>query len=71
MPYAYQCCAYGSCDSYKPASQWDAEQGPVDEDLHKRTAPMYPVHVDAHCKKMENNVIFSQVYKSSRDTCAD
>uniref|UniRef100_A0A674PRM7 Leucine rich repeat containing G protein-coupled receptor 6 n=1 Tax=Takifugu rubripes TaxID=31033 RepID=A0A674PRM7_TAKRU len=48
MPYAYQCCVYGSCDSYKPASQWDAEQGHVDEDLHKRTAPMYPVHVDAH-----------------------
>uniref|UniRef100_A0A671U6U5 Leucine rich repeat containing G protein-coupled receptor 6 n=1 Tax=Sparus aurata TaxID=8175 RepID=A0A671U6U5_SPAAU len=48
MPYAYQCCVYGSCDSYKPASQWDTEQSNTDEDLHKRTVAMYPIHADAH-----------------------
>ncbi|XP_056131073.1 leucine-rich repeat-containing G-protein coupled receptor 6-like [Lampris incognitus] len=48
MPYAYQCCVYGSCDSYKSASQWDAEQGNGDEDLHKRTVAMYPMHGDTH-----------------------
>lgn len=51
MPYAYQCCVYGSCDSYKSASQWDTEQGNADEDLHKRTVAMYPIHADTHCKK--------------------
>ncbi|CAG07358.1 unnamed protein product, partial [Tetraodon nigroviridis] len=49
MPYAYQCCVYGSCDSYKAAGQWGTEQSHADEDLHKRTAPVYPVHVDTHC----------------------
>uniref|UniRef100_H3DC37 Leucine rich repeat containing G protein-coupled receptor 6 n=1 Tax=Tetraodon nigroviridis TaxID=99883 RepID=H3DC37_TETNG len=44
MPYAYQCCVYGSCDSYKAAGQWGTEQSHADEDLHKRTAPVYPVH---------------------------
>uniref|UniRef100_A0A3Q3JSQ1 G-protein coupled receptors family 1 profile domain-containing protein n=1 Tax=Monopterus albus TaxID=43700 RepID=A0A3Q3JSQ1_MONAL len=44
MPYAYQCCVYGSCDNYKR----DAEQSNTDEDLHKRTVAMYPIHADAH-----------------------
>lgn len=50
MPYAYQCCVYGSCDSYKPVSQWDTEQSSTSEDLHKRTVAMYPMHTDTHCK---------------------
>lgn len=70
MPYAYQCCMYGSCDSYKAAGQWDAEQSHADEDLHKRTAPMYPVHVDTHCKKMENKAILLQVWANyTLNTC--
>uniref|UniRef100_A0A669EH33 Leucine rich repeat containing G protein-coupled receptor 6 n=1 Tax=Oreochromis niloticus TaxID=8128 RepID=A0A669EH33_ORENI len=48
MPYAYQCCVYGSCDSYKPAGQWDSEQSSTNEDLHKRTVAMYPIHTDTH-----------------------
>ncbi|KAM9343913.1 leucine-rich repeat-containing G-protein coupled receptor 6 [Pholidichthys leucotaenia] len=48
MPYAYQCCVYGSCDSYKLASQWDSESSSTNEDLHKRTVAMYPIHGDAH-----------------------
>lgn len=54
MPYAYQCCVYGSCDNYKPTSQWDTEQSNTDEDLHKRTVAMYPIHADTHCKKTHN-----------------
>ncbi|XP_026188131.1 leucine-rich repeat-containing G-protein coupled receptor 6 isoform X1 [Mastacembelus armatus] len=48
MPYAYQCCVYGSCDNYKPANQWDTEQSNTEEDLHKRTVAMYPIHTDTH-----------------------
>ena len=59
MPYAYQCCVYGSCDSYKPAGQWDTEQGNSDDDLHKRTVVMYPVHADTHCKKTRNHSVFA------------
>lgn len=62
MPHAYQCCVYGSCDSYKAAGQWDPEQSHTDEDLHKRTAPMYPVHIDTHCKKRENKATLLQVW---------
>lgn len=66
MPYAYQCCVYGSCDSYKAAGQWGAEQSHTEEDLHKRTAPMYPVDVDTHCKKMENKVTLLQIWAHCR-----
>lgn len=59
MPYAYQCCVYGSCDSYKPTSQWDTEQSNTDEDIHKRTVAMYPIHADTHCKKARNYSIYS------------
>lgn len=59
MPYAYQCCVYGSCDSYKPASLWDAEQSNSDDDLHKRTVAMYPIHADTHCKKTRNYNIYA------------
>ncbi|CAL8258638.1 unnamed protein product [Gadus morhua 'NCC'] len=48
MPYAYQCCVYGSCDSYKSAAQWDTEQGIGDDDPHKRTIALYPSHTDTH-----------------------
>lgn len=64
MPYAYQCCVYGSCDSYKPASQWDTEQSNTDEDLHKRTVAMYPIHADTHCKKACNYDICVNIYET-------
>ncbi|XP_046896166.1 leucine-rich repeat-containing G-protein coupled receptor 6 isoform X1 [Hypomesus transpacificus] len=48
MPYAYQCCVYGSCDSYKSSSQWDTELGNEEEELHKRTVALYPIHADTH-----------------------
>ncbi|XP_054641680.1 leucine-rich repeat-containing G-protein coupled receptor 6 isoform X2 [Dunckerocampus dactyliophorus] len=46
MPYAYQCCVYGSCDSYKSANQWDTEQSNTDNELLKRTVAIYPIHAD-------------------------
>ena len=50
MPYAYQCCVYGSCDGYKSATQWEAEQSNADDDPHKRTIALYPGHADTHCE---------------------
>lgn len=50
MPYAYQCCVYASCDSYKPASPWDTEQSNTHEDLQKRTVAVYQIQADAQCK---------------------
>ncbi|XP_077369693.1 leucine-rich repeat-containing G-protein coupled receptor 6 [Festucalex cinctus] len=46
MPYAYQCCVYGSCDSYKSVSQWDTDQSNTADDIHKRTVAMYPHQAD-------------------------
>ncbi|XP_077442418.1 leucine-rich repeat-containing G-protein coupled receptor 6 isoform X2 [Vanacampus margaritifer] len=46
MPYAYQCCVYGSCDSYKSINQWDTDQSNADDDLHKRTVSIYPHQAD-------------------------
>uniref|UniRef100_A0A3Q2FXG0 Leucine rich repeat containing G protein-coupled receptor 6 n=1 Tax=Cyprinodon variegatus TaxID=28743 RepID=A0A3Q2FXG0_CYPVA len=48
MPYAYQCCVYDSCKSYKPTTQWDSELSNTNEDLHKRTVAMYPIHTDTN-----------------------
>uniref|UniRef100_A0A8C8DMA4 Leucine rich repeat containing G protein-coupled receptor 6 n=1 Tax=Oryzias sinensis TaxID=183150 RepID=A0A8C8DMA4_9TELE len=47
MPYAYQCCVYASCDSYKPGGSWDTEQSNAHEDLQKRTVAVYQIHADA------------------------
>lgn len=70
MPYAYQCCVYGSCDSYKPASQWDTEQSNTDEDLHKRTVAMYPIHTDTHCKQTHTVSVQAYIYRIKHRTCA-
>ncbi|XP_027882582.1 leucine-rich repeat-containing G-protein coupled receptor 6 [Xiphophorus couchianus] len=48
MPYAYQCCVYASCNTYKPTTQWDTELSNTNEDLHKRTVAIYPVHADTN-----------------------
>uniref|UniRef100_A0A8C1QZH7 Leucine-rich repeat-containing G-protein coupled receptor 6-like n=1 Tax=Cyprinus carpio TaxID=7962 RepID=A0A8C1QZH7_CYPCA len=36
MPYAYQCCVFGACNSYKAASQWEEQMGSEEEDLQKK-----------------------------------
>ncbi|NXY10655.1 LGR6 protein, partial [Pteruthius melanotis] len=50
VPYAYQCCAYGSCSSFfRVSSQWEAEDmSPEEEDPHKRTSELFPGHADNH-----------------------
>ncbi|RMB99462.1 hypothetical protein DUI87_24199 [Hirundo rustica rustica] len=50
VPYAYQCCAYGSCSSFfRVSSQWKAEDmSPEEEDPHKRTLELFPGHTDNH-----------------------
>ncbi|XP_041871905.1 leucine-rich repeat-containing G-protein coupled receptor 6 isoform X2 [Corvus kubaryi] len=50
VPYAYQCCAYGSCNSFfRVSSQWEAEDmSPEEEDPHKRTSELFPGHADNH-----------------------
>lgn len=52
VPYAYQCCAYGSCSAFFRASnQWEAEgASPEDEDPHRRALELFPGHADNHCK---------------------
>lgn len=52
VPYAYQCCAYGSCSSFfRVSSQWEAEDmSPEEEDPHKRTLELFPGHTDNHCE---------------------
>lgn len=69
MPYAYQCCVYGSCDSYKPAGQWDSEQSSTSEDLHKRTVAMYPIHTDTHCKTTHAYGICENIHTVCQKTC--
>ncbi|XP_072419306.1 leucine-rich repeat-containing G-protein coupled receptor 6 isoform X2 [Chiloscyllium punctatum] len=50
MPYAYQCCAYGSCkNNYKQSNLWDAEATlSDDEDVQKRTMGVFPVPPDSN-----------------------
>ncbi|XP_067855539.1 leucine-rich repeat-containing G-protein coupled receptor 5A-like [Heptranchias perlo] len=41
MPYAYQCCAYGSCEnSYKLSNQWEKAENNSDDEAHKQDAGM-------------------------------
>ncbi|XP_048409195.1 leucine-rich repeat-containing G-protein coupled receptor 6 isoform X1 [Stegostoma tigrinum] len=50
MPYAYQCCAYGSCkNNYKQSNLWDADTTlSDDEDVQKRTMGVFPVPPDSN-----------------------
>ncbi|XP_067913790.1 leucine-rich repeat-containing G-protein coupled receptor 6 isoform X2 [Heterodontus francisci] len=50
MPYAYQCCAYGSCkNNYKPSNLWDAEATVSDdEDVQKRAMGVFPVQPESN-----------------------
>ncbi|XP_051962431.1 leucine-rich repeat-containing G-protein coupled receptor 6-like isoform X2 [Xyrauchen texanus] len=45
MPYAYQCCVFGACNSYKAASQWEDQTG-SEEDLQKKALSLFPTHTD-------------------------
>ncbi|NXJ03511.1 LGR5 protein, partial [Odontophorus gujanensis] len=37
MPYAYQCCAFGACEShYKISSQWNKDENSSTDDFHRK-----------------------------------
>ncbi|XP_056094230.1 leucine-rich repeat-containing G-protein coupled receptor 6 [Rhinichthys klamathensis goyatoka] len=46
MPFAYQCCVFGACNSYKAASQWEEQMGSEEEDLQKKALSLFPIHTD-------------------------
>ncbi|XP_069095031.1 leucine-rich repeat-containing G-protein coupled receptor 6 [Pleurodeles waltl] len=48
VPYAYQCCAYGACNSFsKQMVQWEADDfGAEGEDAYKKAVSLYPGHAD-------------------------
>ncbi|NXY86466.1 LGR5 protein, partial [Alcedo cyanopectus] len=44
MPYAYQCCAFGACEShYKISSQWSKEENSSIEDFHRKDAGLLQI----------------------------
>uniref|UniRef100_A0A8C4VGF3 Leucine rich repeat containing G protein-coupled receptor 5 n=1 Tax=Gopherus evgoodei TaxID=1825980 RepID=A0A8C4VGF3_9SAUR len=48
MPYAYQCCAFGTCEShYKISSQWNKEENSSADDFHKKDSGMLHIQ-DEH-----------------------
>ncbi|TRY82177.1 hypothetical protein DNTS_000373 [Danionella cerebrum] len=46
MPYAYQCCVFGDCNSYKSANQWEEHTGSEEDDLQKKALSLFPIHSD-------------------------
>ncbi|XP_040451711.1 leucine-rich repeat-containing G-protein coupled receptor 5 isoform X2 [Falco naumanni] len=45
MPYAYQCCAFGVCEShYKISSQWNKDENSSIDDFHRRDAGLLQIH---------------------------
>uniref|UniRef100_A0A674JQI0 Leucine rich repeat containing G protein-coupled receptor 5 n=1 Tax=Terrapene triunguis TaxID=2587831 RepID=A0A674JQI0_9SAUR len=41
MPYAYQCCAFGTCEShYKISNQWNKDENSSADDFHKKDSGM-------------------------------
>uniref|UniRef100_A0A8D0EVP6 Leucine rich repeat containing G protein-coupled receptor 5 n=1 Tax=Strix occidentalis caurina TaxID=311401 RepID=A0A8D0EVP6_STROC len=44
MPYAYQCCAFGACEShYKIASQWNKDENSSIDDFHRKDAGLLQI----------------------------
>uniref|UniRef100_A0A8C0EPZ8 Leucine rich repeat containing G protein-coupled receptor 5 n=1 Tax=Bubo bubo TaxID=30461 RepID=A0A8C0EPZ8_BUBBB len=44
MPYAYQCCAFGACEShYKIASQWNKDENGSIDDFHRKDAGLLQI----------------------------
>ncbi|XP_054255979.1 leucine-rich repeat-containing G-protein coupled receptor 5 [Indicator indicator] len=44
MPYAYQCCAFGACEShYKLPSQWSKDGNSSIDDLHRKDAGLLQI----------------------------
>ncbi|XP_075284979.1 leucine-rich repeat-containing G-protein coupled receptor 5 isoform X3 [Opisthocomus hoazin] len=44
MPYAYQCCAFGACEShYKISSQWNKDENNSIDDFHRKDAGLLQI----------------------------
>lgn len=44
MPYAYQCCAFGACEShYKISSQWNKDENSSVDDFHRKDAGLLQI----------------------------
>ncbi|XP_032545145.1 leucine-rich repeat-containing G-protein coupled receptor 5 isoform X8 [Chiroxiphia lanceolata] len=44
MPYAYQCCAFGACEShYKISSQWNKDENSSIDDFHRKDAGLLQI----------------------------
>ncbi|NXS42863.1 LGR5 protein, partial [Balaeniceps rex] len=44
MPYAYQCCAFGACEShYKVSSQWNKDENSSIDDFHRKDAGLLQI----------------------------
>uniref|UniRef100_A0A8C6KSV8 Leucine rich repeat containing G protein-coupled receptor 6 n=1 Tax=Nothobranchius furzeri TaxID=105023 RepID=A0A8C6KSV8_NOTFU len=68
MPFAYQCCIYASCDSYKQTTQWDTDLSIPHDDLHKRTVAMYPIHDDPDLEEFQLEIEESKTLTSVQCT---
>ncbi|XP_062397554.1 leucine-rich repeat-containing G-protein coupled receptor 6 [Sardina pilchardus] len=68
MPFAYQCCVYGACNSHKSINQWDAEQISEDDDLHKRTIALFPNNYDPDMEEFQLEIEESKLQTSIQCT---
>ncbi|XP_076213918.1 leucine-rich repeat-containing G-protein coupled receptor 6 isoform X4 [Aptenodytes patagonicus] len=70
VPYAYQCCAYGSCSSFfKMSNQWEAEDmSPEEEDPHKRTMELFPGQDDLEADDLQLDLEESKLHPTIQCT---
>lgn len=51
MPYAYQCCAFGACEShYKISSQWNKDENSSIDDFHRKDAGLLQIQGNHHLR---------------------
>lgn len=49
MPYAYQCCAFGACEShYKISSQWNKDENSSIDDFHRKDVGLLQIQGNCH-----------------------
>lgn len=49
MPYAYQCCAFGACEShYKISSQWSKDENSSIDDFHRKDVGLLQIQGNHH-----------------------
>lgn len=49
MPYAYQCCAFGACEShYKISSQWSKDENSSTDDFPRKDMGLLQIQGNCH-----------------------